>query len=788
MKKLLPLLFLLLGHFVYSQSLTQTIRGKVVDRFTQSALPNASITIKDAENPRGGVSDFDGNFRIDDVSIGRLTLVVSLLGYEYLEIPNMDLGSVKEMVLLIELDQSLEELEEITLMEEADRRTENEMVTLSGRTFAIEETQRFAGARNDVGRMASRMPGVRGTNDAVNDIIIRGNAPSGLLWRLEGLDIPNPNHFGKSGATGGPVSMLNNNVLRNSDFLTAAFPAVYANALSGVFDLKMRTGNNQKHEFLGQIGFNGFEFGAEGPINKSKGSSYMASYRYSVLGLMKAMGFDFGTGAAVPEYQDLSFKLNFPLAGNQSISVFGMAGVSQIDFIIDPEEDNFYAEENTNTYSRTNTGVIGANYFKSFNKKTLLNISASAGILVDGDYLDTLDNNNNAAAFYGMDFRNSTYTFNAHLSHKINAKNNVKIGVFNTIIRLNMLDSAFSNKQDRYVKVTDVEGTTYLARPYLEYQYRPSLRWKINGGIAAQALALTGQVSLEPRLGASYSINTKNTINAAYGLHSQLPASYLFFRQNTFSDGTTLRPNENLGLTKSHHFVLGYDYMVTSTLRFRTEVYYQDIFNAVVEQHPSAFSLLNVGSFDFGIPDSLENSGTGENYGVDLSIEQFMNKGFYLMATLSLYESRYKGSDQIERNTAWAGGFVSNLVGGKEVVLNNKNPNAKFRNSITVDGAVTYAGGQRYTPVDVEESMNQGETVYDFDRSYEARFPDYFRFDLRVAYKMQGKKVSQEWALDIQNLTNQQNVQSARYNSVTGNVDFIYQIGVLPIFQYRLEF
>jgi len=152
---------------------------------------------------------------------------------------------------------------------------------------------------------------VNSAKDQRNDIIIRGNSPSGLLWRLEDTDIPNPNHFAEGGTTGGPVGMLNNNLLVNSDFFTSAFPAEYGNALSGVFDLKMRNGNTDRHEFLFQSGFNGFELGAEGPFNKKHQSSYLANYRYSTLQLVDNI-IDFGT-SGVPKYQDFSYKLNFPL-------------------------------------------------------------------------------------------------------------------------------------------------------------------------------------------------------------------------------------------------------------------------------------------------------------------------------------------------------------------------------------------------------------------------------------------------------------------------------------------
>jgi hypothetical protein len=188
----------------------------------------------------------------------------------------------------------------------------NEFGALSARTFDVENTRRFAGSRNDPSRMAANFAGVVGNNDARNDSVIRGNSPTGLLWRLEGIDIPNPSHYGALGATGGPVTILNNNVLSQSDFFTGAFSATYGNALSGVFDLQLKTGNRDKREYTGQVGFNGFELEAEGPFKKRKKETYLAHYRYLVMGLVQKLGISMGTGSSVPNYQDLSFKIDIP--------------------------------------------------------------------------------------------------------------------------------------------------------------------------------------------------------------------------------------------------------------------------------------------------------------------------------------------------------------------------------------------------------------------------------------------------------------------------------------------
>nr|MBP8917628.1 carboxypeptidase-like regulatory domain-containing protein [Chitinophagales bacterium] len=240
---------------MYGQNLTQTVRGQVIDNQSKTTLPGVNIIVLDVNPVIGAVSDMDGYFVIENVPIGRISIQATYVGYEPFIANNLELTSGKELMLNFEMAEQVVKMEEVVIKASDDKiETNNEMTTVSARQFTIEESMRYAGARNDVSRMAQNFAGVRGANDAVNDIIIRGNSPVGLLWRLEGIDIPNPNHFGDFGSTGGPVSMLNNNVLANSDFLTGAFPAEYGNGISGVFDLKMRNGNYEKHEFLGQVG------------------------------------------------------------------------------------------------------------------------------------------------------------------------------------------------------------------------------------------------------------------------------------------------------------------------------------------------------------------------------------------------------------------------------------------------------------------------------------------------------------------------------------------------------
>ena len=330
-----------------------------------------SVLITTIDPFKGGMTDEKGEFKIEDVPVGRHDLKISMFGYEEQLVPNILLTSGKEVYLNLELEEQVLQMEEVTIETGKEKsETNNEHSVVSSRTFSIEETSRYAGSRNDPARMAMNFAGVSGTSDSRNDIIVRGNSPLGLLWRFEGIDIPNPNHFGTFGTTGGPISMLNNNVLSNSDFMTGAWPSQYGNALAGVFDLQMRKGNNQKREYMLQMGFNGLELGVEGPLSKKKGSSYLANYRYSTLGIFKALGISFGT-SALPKYQDLNFKLHIPTEKAGTFTVFGIGGISHVNIEgKDTDTTDLYSDPGDNTSFKALMGVIGFSNTLFLNKTT----------------------------------------------------------------------------------------------------------------------------------------------------------------------------------------------------------------------------------------------------------------------------------------------------------------------------------------------------------------------------------------------------------------------------------
>jgi len=777
----------------FAQGFTQTIKGRIIDNQTQMPLPGANIVVMNSDPQIGTITDPDGYFKIDDVVTGRISLQVSFIGYHPLTFSNLNLSTGKELVLDIEMEEKVIKTQEIVVKAYKDKtKVNNEMATISARTFTIEESQRFAGARNDVSRMASNYAGVSTSNDAVNDIVIRGNSPNGLLWRLEGVEIPNPNHFGGMGATGGPVSMLNNNVLSNSDFMTSAFPAEYGNALSGVFDLKMRNGNYEKHEFVGQVGFNGFEFGAEGPLSKNSRASYMINARYSTLEVMSAMGFDFGTGTAIPKFTDLTFKVHVPTKSMGIFDIYGLGGINSIDFINSEKDssdlrESLYNDRYFDIYAKNDMAVVGVNNIYIINNSTYTKLSLSGSRISNHTMIDSLTQDNSIIDLMRQHYINYDLRANFFVNKKFNSKHNMRIGVEAVQRNFEYIDSTYLFNEERFRNNYDESDNAMMYRAYVQWQFKPIDKLVINSGIHYQQLDLNNNLSFEPRIGLKWYFAPKQSLNFGYGIHSKAAATYIFFQKVETLPNQYIQPNKDLDFIKSQHFVIGYDWNISPTLHLKLESYYQDIYQSVVETGSSSYSMLNAASFSWEMPNYLENGGSGRNYGAELTLEKFLDKGFYFLLTTSIFDSKYKGSDGVEHSTAFDSKYVVNFLAGNEIEIFTKE-NAKYRKWLTFDGKVTVAGGQRYTPIDIEQSRIENSTTYFEDLAFSEKFKDYFRADIRIAVKLEGKKTSQEWAFDIQNVSNSQNPMYNEYDADSDAIKTVYQLGLFPMMQYRITF
>lgn len=772
--------------------LLQRIKGQVTDRETHSPLEGVTVAVP-AIPGRAVFTDSTGRYVLDSIPVGKQTLLFTYPTYQEQRIPDVLVTSGKEVMLDLLMQESVQKLKEQVVA--TQRRAQNEMAIVSTRGFDVQETERYAGSRSDPARMASNFAGVQGADDSRNDIIVRGNSPAGLLWRIEEVDIPNPNHFAIPGTSGGPVSMLNNKMLANSDFLSGAFPADYGNSISAAFDLKFRNGNKDRYEMTAQFGFLGTELTAEGPLSK-KGASFLMTYRYSTLKIFEGLNIKIGTNS-VPNYQDLSFKVNVPLGAKGNLAFFGVGGLSTIDLIVsklrEPSQE-LYGESDRDQYFSSNTGFGGASYTHNFNRKFYLKlVTAFSANDIFANHDKVFRN-----AAYEVDsmkpilgYRFLTKAWNTHLYavRKLSARHTLKAGLMSNVYMMDYIDSSrqYPPTRQEWANRLDFRGTTSLLQGYVQYKYRPTDRLSFVGGIHAQYLTHNGSAAIEPRLSARYNMHPRHTLSLGYGLHSQMQGLYQYYAHLSQSPAD-YHFNSDMGFTRSHHLVAGYDFSAGRVFRLRAEAYYQHLFNIPVEKRAgSSFSLINQGSsFSRLFPDSLKNAGTGDNYGFELTLERSFQNNWYALLTGSVFNSTYIGNDGVRRSTDYNGRFAANFLAGYEPHLG---PNTTLITGVKV----TVAGGRLYSIPDTAASNALGDFVVVDSLRNSERFRNYFRADIRAGIRINRPRATHEIAVDLVNVFGVKNILNLTYSpdlAAQGAYPFLetYQLGFLPLFYYRVDF
>ncbi|MEY4142459.1 MAG: hypothetical protein RL110_1831 [Bacteroidota bacterium] len=787
---------------------TQNVRGKVMDSETNYPLAGAKVEI-DLKNENGvnyrAVTDAEGAFTINTVPVGKYSLTTRFMQYEP-KTQTIELTSGKELILAILLQESVTNKEEVVVNGRKKGEIINELAVISAQQFSVEETNRYPGSRMDPARMASNFAGVQGADDSRNDIIIRGNSPLGVVWRVEGIDIPNPNHFAIAGSSGGPVSVLNNKILGNSDFIMSAFPAEYGNSVSGVFDLKLRSGNDQRHEFTGQFGLLGTEFLAEGPLNKKGNASFLMMGRYSTLSLFQTFGIKLGTDA-IPTYGDLAFKFNFKLRKGGNLSLWGMGGKSRISIMISEKTEyttDLYGEGDRDQYFGTSMAVSGLNYKKAINEKTFVSSTLAYSQEVqqaNHDYLQRSLTINGGDTTIQIDsiYPLMAYTFKTHkissytaLNHKINKQHLVKFGYNADLFLMNMHDSALVDYYTPNVFFTrwNYEGSCVLIQPFIQWKWRMTDNTDFTAGIHSQYFSMSNSLSpAELRLGFKHKLSGNQSVFAGAGMHSQAQPLYTYV-DNRKGAGNFF--NKGMDFTKSLHSGIGYEKFFAKGFSVRTEAYYQYLYNIPVTIAPSSFSMINMGSgFTRIFADSLENTGTGYNYGLELTVQKYFDKSFFFLFSGTLYDSKYTGSDGVLRNTSYNGSYVANLLAGKEFKLGK-------RNILGIGTKVTTAGGKRYGLVDLGKTNAEKDLIYRDSMFNELQFKDYFRMDLKISWRMNAKAMTHEIGLDLVNILNTKNLLSLAYApsldpAVVNSPNYQpvsekTQLGFLPIFYYKIDF
>lgn len=754
----------------------QNIKGSVLNSRNHQPIQGASVYI--SESKFGAYTKSDGSFRIASAPSGRHRLIVSAVGFE----PQhhfIVVTSGKEFEINIELVEKIIQTGTVEVTAQDSRSSFasiNEASIVSVTRFTVDDVERYAGSRMDPARMAQNYAGVLGNNDQRNDIIIRGGSPTELLWRLDGLDIPNPNHFATQGATGGPISAINSNILDNSDFLTGALPAEYGDKLSGAFDLKTRRGNKDNYEFIGQFGFNGFEIGAEGPAGFQQGS-FIVNYRYSFLDILDQMGVDFGF-AGIPRYQDGTVKFDCAFDNNNRISFTGLFGLSEINILESRQKNVFTGDMDI---------INGTDFFAGvINLQTLFSVQAFGTLTIGANSskfkteLDSITTDEQGAVLAKQPWlaENSAegfYTIKYALNYSPEASMILTGGVELRERFYNLSEKRFTpDAESGLLWNLEKRGSSLNVFSWLNMNYRISEELIINAGLQSQYLELNHKGTIEPRVALSYRTGL-NTFSAGFGVHRQSLPLLLYFSSPV---------NEKLDFMQSLHYVAGWQRNLSEDAMVKVEGYYKDISKAPVEAKSNAWSFLNSGT-NFGsvfYGDSpCKSEGLGKVYGIELTALKQFSKGYYITATGTYYRQQYRGSDNIWRWGAFDNQYIINFLAGYEW---------KISPFFTIESSIryTHAGGARYTPVDIEKSSARNATYFIDSLAFSLRMPDYKRFDLRLDFRHNMRNLAVIGYFSIENLFNINNTLMFLWDSRNKRVKTVNQLGVFPVGGVRVEF
>lgn len=794
---------IVLQHF--DGKLYQNVRGKIVDTDNKQPLMMANIAITSTKPQKGTYCDDEGNFIIYDVPIGRHTIQASILGYRPIRLDEVQVKSAKELVLNIEMEELVTTTEEVVITPAKESaQAMNSMATGSVRKFSMEESQRYAAGMSDPARMTQSYPGTfLGSDGLFNEVSIRGNSPKYLMWRIEGLEIQSPAHFNRAGSTGGVISMLNSSTMSNSDFYTGVFPAEYGNAVSGVFDIKLRSGNSSKREYEAKMGIMGAEFGTEGPFKKGGNATYLMNMRVSNSALLNMIG-NVGANFGIPWYYDLSYKLYFPTKKMGVFTVFGLNGNGHVKYKpvksrneMLSEWDLYYVDFVRGTFANG----IKHNYI--INDHLYINTTLGNVVTVNetdvfryNPYIDVIDANGDTSyaiqETHNAKFNRNDYRLNTFLNIKANSRNSIRLGMNLSQINYEYdYDSHYRyeriaplRKYDAILSVPFMNdiGTTYSNQYYLQYKWKLSDDILVNAGINYFDFQLNNTSSLDPRVSIKYQMNDRLKWVAAAGRHS---------KHEDFSTLFIIREGQknylDLELVKSDHYVLGGEYKINKDWYFKAEGYYQEMTDVGVDATNNyAFSNFNMYElYSIDIHDSivdLSSEGKARSYGLELSLEKFFSNQYYFLMNYAHTRSFF--SDRLENwfPSTFDHQHIFKTAFGKDFSF-GKNK----QHTLGFNLRYTYAQGKRYLKLDEQLSQERQFQTYDYESGYSEIGDDISNVDFGLNYISNRKKVTHEVRLDVYNITNNLPIMGSSFDRVTNQQVLYTYHQTVPFLTYSVK-
>lgn len=766
----------------------QTLRGTVREADGGQPITGATITIFPSKTsksePISLASNPSGEFAFEQLHAGYYRCEIIAIGFESVYLTEIPVSAGKEQVLDIDLRRSSAQLPEVTIASSLPAR--RPIQPMSEIPLTRDQTLRFPAMFFDPGRLAAAYPGVSQSDDGTNTMSIRGNSPAIVRWRIEGLDIVNPNHLPNAGtqydapaAASGGVLMFSAQMLDNSSLLTGAFPAGYGDAIAGVMDMNLRAGNARRHEFTAQAGLVGLDLAAEGPMQKNKENSYLFNYRYSTVGLLGQLGVSFGDEQI--NFQDLSFNLNFKGKKRAQYTVFGMGGLSENLFSHkeDTAEIKYYKDLHDISF-QSKTGILGGSAKWKTGASSWLK-AALVYSVQDNDWrkskpseLDSVDLDNRTEERIAASLEWRRFYKQHQFSAGVQASRIFFEAYVFRQISLGPFGVSFLTPYDRNLGYLNLQ-------PWLRWDWTArNGRWNTQLGGQFHYNSKYQKLAPAPRALLAYRIAKNHKIALSAGLYKQDAPAWMQVGKSRYGLGEYVVPYLSSLQT-------GLKYTWNPSLFWKVGV---ELFRQLTDNIPvNANDLVN--SSLVNTPEYISEflgSKTSKmlNQGVELSVERSLQSGWFFAANGTLFKSQYKLKSTNWLDTRWDIGHLSNVTFGKEW---QRDKSATTTRTIGVGIRGVWAGGPREPEVSLSRSEMELRTVYDETQGYYRQYPDYFRIDLRVYWRRNlGDQRNSTFALDLQNLTGQQNLAYHFYDPLTKKIENKYQLGTIPNFSWRIEF
>jgi hypothetical protein len=745
---ILFLLLVTLFNFSYSQS--GVLKGYVKDATSNEEIPFANVFVEQLNS--GVATDFDGFFEFKDMKPGLYTIKCSFVGYESKTFAEINVNPNKPTILNIKLIESSTSLDVVEITASPFQKSEESPV--SKRSISATEIYRNPGGNRDISKVIQSLPGVASTVSFRNDIIIRGGAPNENRFYLDGIEIPNINHFATQGSSGGPVGMINVNFVREVDLYSGAFPANRGNALSSVMEFKQIDGNPDRIASSLTVGSSDFGITLDGPINDK--TTFVFSARRSYLQLLfSAIGLPF-----LPTYNDLQFKAKTKLNDKNQITIIGLGAID--DFVLntginDNETDPELIERNNYIlgYIPVTTQwnyAVGMNW-THFKEKSFQNFILSRNHLNNRSvkYKDNVETNENLLQDYLSEEIETKFRFENTMRNngwKLNFGTGLetvtyKNNTFQKIIFQNSPDTLDFNSELNFIK-TSLFGQ--ISKKAFDNKIIASF------GLRTDQNSYSKQMSnplkqLSPRFSLAYALGEKSSLNFNIGQYFQLPAyTVMGYRNN---NNELINKENEITYINNKHLVFGIETNPGNFSKLTLEGFYKKYDNYPFLLKDS-ISLANLGG-DFGVigNEAVSSTSQGRSYGVEFLAQKKLNKSFYGIMAYTWVRSEFKDKKNTFIPSAWDNQHIISLTGG-----------FKFKKDWELGMKFRFSGGSPYTPYDTLNSSYSyvwdvnSFGVFDYDQLNRVRLKSNHGLDIRIDKKWYWKKVTLNVYLDIQNLYN----------------------------------